>query len=809
MFKNYIKIAWRNLKKNRLQTIINLLGLTVGTLSCLIILLYIFAQTGYDVHHDRSEDLYRVEADILGAGEKDFHNAAGSAPIVPAMKERFPEVEEYTRVVSTDLFGVNMIRAEESKDGYYEPRAYLADDSFFDFFKYAFLEGSTSTALTQPNTVVLSSSIAQKLYGNQPAVNKTVIWGTGDDAQSLKVTGVFDDTAYKTHLNPNYLVSMTTPGFGEFVLNLTNYATNNFIYGYVRLAPNTSVNDLQAKLPQFIKEKAVKDLAVAGMEDKILSLERVSDIYLNGAGRDQQIDKVYNKSYLYFLLMLAIFIQLVACINFVNLSTARASKRGKEIGIRKVVGAGRTSLIKQFLGESIMLSVIAILISIPLAIVLLPYINELTDSSMNFTNLLDWKIAALILVLGLVTGILSGIYPAIILSSVKPLRVLKANSPLKSSGGLLRKGLVVFQFVISIAFIVVVLIVTQQLRYTQTKDLGYEQDNLIALRAGTAESAQQYENLKTAFTNIPGVQNIAAARYTPSEQIVTDNGVYLPGGDPQQLTLIMRNGVSPDYIETMEIKMLQGRDFTASEQEDQIIVNKAALELLGIPEDQALSTKILQTWEGQTFERSIIGVVDNYHFSTIKDEIQPIFLYHELQPSWIFVKVNTENYQQVLTSLETEWKKVMSSSPFSYNFVDKEVELLYKEEQRLGSISIIFTVLAIFISCLGLFGLVSFMAEQKRKEIGIRKVLGASINSVVQLLTKDFLILIVIAFVIATPLAYYFMNQWLQNYTYHIDIHWWTFALAGGGALMITVITVSFQAIKAAIANPVNSLRSE
>ena len=809
MFKNYIKIAWRSLKKNRLQTIINLLGLTVGTLSCLIILLYIFAQTGYDIHHDRPEDLYRVETDIIRDGQVAFNTAAGAAPIAPALRAELPEVENYARVVSTDVFNTNMIRSTDSKEGYYEPRAYLADATFFDLFTYTFIEGSANNALTEPNTTVLSSGIARKLFGNQPALNKTVAWGTGEDAQTLKVTGVFDENAHKSHLNPNYIVSMTTPGMGTFVNTFENYATNNFIYSYVKLAPNVSAKDVQEKLPAFLEKNGGKDLANAGMDGKILNLEKVSDIYLKGAGKDNQIDKVFNINYLYFLLMLAVFIQLVACINFVNLSTARASKRGREIGIRKVVGAGKASLIKQFLGESILLSVIAILISIPVAILLLPYVNELTDSSLDFKSLLDWKIGALIIALGLVTGILSGIYPAIILSSVKPLKVLKANSPLKSSGGFLRKGLVVFQFVISISLIVVVMIVVQQLRFTQAKDLGYEKDNLIALRAGSSDVATQYTNLKTSLINIPGVQDVAAANYSPSENILSDNGLYLPGGDPQELTLVKRNGVSHDYMKTMNIEILQGRDFSESATVPEIIVNRTTLKKFNIPEENALSTILLQSRGEDTYEYHIIGVVDDYHFSTLKDEIQPLFLYRDLEPNWIFVKVNTDDYQQVLSSLETEWKKVVSSAPFSYNFVDKEVELLYKEEQRLGSISIIFTVLAIFISCLGLFGLVSFMAEQKRKEIGIRKVLGASVNSVVQLLTKDFLILIVIALTIATPIAYYFMNEWLQNYTYHIDINWWTFVVAGGGAIAITLFTVSFQAIKAAIANPVNSLRSE
>lgn len=809
MIRNYFKIAWRNLKKNRLQTVINLLGLTVGTMSCFVILLYVLKQTGYDQHHENSGDIYRVETDIIRDGQISFNTAAGAAPIATAMKEEFPEVENFARVVVNDFFNIEMIRASDSKEGYYEPRVYTADASFFDIFKYDFIEGSPSKALVDPNTTVLSSKIAQKLFANQSALGKTVVWGTGENAQTLIVKGVFNENTFKSHLNPNYVVSIKTPGMGEFVDTYQNFATNNFIYSYVKLVEGTDVSSLQGKLSSFIAQKGKKDFENAGMQKKILTLESLENIHLNSSGRDNQVDKVSSMDFLYFLMLLAFFIQLVACINFINLSTARASKRNKEIGIRKVVGAGKRSLIYQFLGESMVLSFLAIFVSIPLVLMLLPFVNELTDSALTIADVLDWKIGVFLLGLGIITGLLSGLYPAIILSSVKPLRALKANSKLKSSNSVLRRGLVVFQFALSISLIVVVIVITQQLQFTQNKDLGYAKDNLIAIRAGTSEVSTNYNNLKTAFLNIPGVVNTSMGMYSPSDNVITDNGMYAPGGDPMQLTIIKRNGVSKDYINTMQINLTQGRDFTTTDQEDQIIVNKAALKAFNIPEEEALSSKLLQTFDGQTYERNIIGVVEDYHFSSLKDEIAPLFLYPETEPNWVFVKVSTANYDQMLSNLESSWKNIVDSVPFSYSFVDEEVANLYKEERRLNKISVTFTALAIIISCLGLFGLVSFMAEQKKKEIGIRKVLGATVNNVVQLLTKDFMVLIVIAFLIASPLAYYAMDKWLQNYTYHIDISWWIFAIAGLGAIVITLATVSFQAIKAAVANPVNSLRTE
>ena len=809
MIKQYLKIAWRNLLKNRQQTIINLLGLTVGTVSCLAILLYVFAQLGYDEHHENAEAIYRVETIIEKDGADSFDTAAASPPIAFALKEDFPEVQEATRVFMTDIFFSNLIGSAESEDAYYEPRVYMADSTFFKVFSYKFIEGRQETALNEPNALVLSSYLAGKLFGKQEALGKAVTWGSGTDAMTLTVTGVFDESYGKSHLKPNYIVSMSTPGMGTFVQKFNNFALNNFVYSYVKLKLNSSAKELQGKLPGFIQERGAKDLKDAGMDGKVLRLQRVSDIHLYSAGRKNQIHEVSNIKYLYFLLTLAFFIQLVACINFINLSTARASKRAKEIGIRKVVGAGQNSLMRQFLGESLLLSLFAMLISIPITILLLPLVNELTNASLVYQDILNWRICLILLSLGTITGLVSGIYPAIILSSIKPISALKNATILQSGNGTFRKALVVFQFVVSISLVATVIIVTQQFRFTQNKDLGYNKENLLALKIGTAEASNKFESLKSSFLNIPGVLNVSSGNYAPSEVILNDNGLYLPGGNPQDNTLVKRQGISEGYFQTMNIPLIKGRDFTPADTTGQIIVNQATLRIFNIKEEDALSSRLIQSFGDDTSEMRIIGVAKDYHFASLKDEIAPLFLYKEEEPNWLFIKIQTANYQQLLTGLEKQWKATVNNVPFDYRFVDKAVEKLYDEEKRLGQISVVFTILAILISCLGLFGLVSFVAEQKKKEIGIRKVLGASVSSVVQLLTKDFIKLVLIALVIAAPIAYYFMERWLEDFTYRIDIQWWVFALAGFFALVITFLTVGFQSVKSAIANPVKSLRTE
>ena len=803
MFKNHLKIAWRNLVKNKQQTIINLLGLTVGTVSCLTILLYVFDQTGYDGHHENAESIYRVWTFIDREGQEDFVSAATGPPTAFAMKADFPEVTEACRIVLTDEFGVKPIRASDSEDGYYEPRAYLADSTIFNVFTYKFIEGSAKSALNAPNTAVLSSALARKLFGNGKALNKTIEWGSGEDAETLTVTGVFDETFGKTHLNPNYIVTMNTPGMGEFVRTMDNFRSNNFVYTYVSLVHGTNAQGLESKLPGFLKAHGGQSVS-----DKSIFLQKATDIHLYSKGIKFQIDKVSSIEYLYFLLILAFFIQLVACINFINLSTARANKRAREIGVRKVVGAGKNALVRQFLGESVLLSLFAVLISIPIALLLLGPVNDLTQSDLGYLDLFNGKILLILAALGVFTGIVAGIYPALILSSIKPVKVLKGTINLQSGSGNFRKALVVFQFVVSIGLVTAVIVITQQFSYTQNKDLGFSKENLLAVRIGNSAVADNYNALKSQFLGLSGVSQVAGLRYSPAERVLQDFNLHLPGTNPEKAINIQNNAVSEDYFKAMKINMLQGRELREGD-ENQVVVNESVLKAFNIEPDRALGSKLLNTYEGETIEFEIVGVVSDFHFSTLKNPIEPLVLYKSSPFNWMVLRVGTSNYKELLGQLEQVWRATVTNVPFTYAFMDKEVEKLYEEEKRLGKISLVFTILAILISCLGLIGLVSYVAEQKKKEIGIRKVLGASINSVVKLLTTDFIKLVGLAFLIASPITYFLIQRWLENYTYRIDLQWWVFLLAGGFALVITLLTVGFQSIKSAVANPVKSLRTE
>lgn len=808
MIKNYFKIAWRSLQKNKLQTGINLLGLTVGTICCLSILAYVFAQLGYDKHHDDAETVYRVRTIIDDPSTPQFNAASSSPPIAMAMKEDFPEVIEATRLVYMGEGTENLIRATDSNTGFYEPRGYYADATVFNIFKFNFLEGNPSMALVEPNTVVISSSLAKKLFGDIPVLNKTIISGSGDEQLTLTITGVFDDSVKdKSHLNPNYLVTMDTPGLGNFVRTNQNFATQNFIYSYIKLNKAESATQVENKLPEFLEARGAKDFAAVGFT-KQLVLQKVSDIHLHSKGISRQIGLVSDITYLYLLITLALFIQLVACVNFINLSTARANKRAKEIGVRKTIGADKKSLIGQFLGESVLLSLLATLISIPLTALLLPLVNQLTQGNVSYVSLLDWRVLFILFLLGIVTGLIAGIYPALILSSIKPIRVLKGSVAFKPGGTMFRKALVVFQFIISIGLIAIVSIITEQVRFAQNKDMGYNEDNLIAIRLGTEEAYMQYQTLKTNMSQISGIKSVSGCNLYPSQFVRGDLGAHLPGGDSKNQILVKHNGINTDYLKTVGTKLLVGRELR-SEDENQIIVNKATIDALNIKLEDAIGSKMLSAYEDNIDTYEIVGVTEDFHFASLKEEVQPIMMYLDNSLDWLIVKTEANDFENILNQMETAWKQINKTTPFVYTFVDKETEKLIAEEKRLANISVVFTSLAILISCLGLFGLISFMAEQKKKEIGIRKILGASVNTVMKMLTKDFFVLIIIAFFIATPLAYYLMENWLQDFTYRISISWWVFAIAGMLTLLITLITVSFQAIKAATANPVNSLRTE
>ncbi len=809
MIKNYIKIAWRNIWRHKSFSFLNILGLTAGTVCCLYILLYVRDQYGYDVHHDDAGSLYRVRTVIEPKeGVPGFNSATSSPPIAMGMKLDFPEVLAASRIVYFTDGGDNLLSVVGSDNSFYEPKGYVVDSTFFQLFDYKFIEGQPLHSLDEPYTVVLSSAVAKKLFRNNPAINQQINIGNRISGHPFKVTGVFDESWGKSHLQPHFIINMNSGGIGEYVRTNNQWAGQNFIYSYVRLHPNADANLLQSKLPAFLEKHGAENLRELSMK-KQLFLQKVTDIHLYSPGITNQIDKVSNARFLYLLLTIAFFIQLIACVNFINLTTARSVRRAREIGIRKVAGAVKSSLVGQFLGESVLISFIAVLLAVPVVMILLPLFNTLTGGTITRGSFNDLTVIFIIFGLGLVTGLLAGIYPALYLSGFRPAGVLKGTFSLKPSSALLRKGLVVFQFVIAIVLIISVIIISKQLNFMQAKDLGFDQEQKLIIPFQNDESRANFTAFSNEVMKLKDVTAVTGCNYYPSLPVLSDLGVYKSGQDMNSAKLLKMNQVHEDFFKVMNIRLEAGRNLKPSDTSGQIILNHKSLQVLNIKKDEAVGTRLFFDFEGNHSEFEVVGVTSDYNYSSLKEEIQPLLSFYSNRLNYMIIETKTANYKNLLSDIGAIWKKTVTGIPFEYSFLDEKVQQQYTEEATLRKISNSFTMLAILISCLGLFGLAMFTAQQRIKEIGVRKVLGASVSGIVAMLSKDFLKLVFVSILVASPIAWWAMHKWLEDFAYKIDIGWWVFVLAGIVALLIALVTVSFQAIKAAIANPVKSLRTE
>lgn len=810
MIKNYFKIAFRNLWKNKSFSFINILGLTAGTVCCLYILLYIKEQHGYDKHHHDAESLYRVRTIIERAQGKDvFNSATSSPPIAMAMKRDFPEVMAATRIQYFTDEGDYLLGVVGSDNSFYESKGYLADSTFFQVFDYKFTEGNALHSLEEPYTVVLSSKVAARLFGKKSAVNEQINISNRQNAHVFKVTGVYDETFGKSHLKPNLIMNMNSGGLGQFIRTTNQWAGQNFIYTYVRLNPKADADALQAKLPAFLQKYGAENLKQSGITRKDLVLEPVTDIHLHSKGIGNQIDAVSDTGFLNLLLTIAIFIQLIACVNFINLTTARSIRRAREIGVRKVVGAGKPALIMQFLGESIFISLIAVILATGIVAMLLPFLNTLTGGDFDINVLNNIRVVGIIIGLGIVTGLIAGIYPALYLSGFRPVTVLKSTFRLRSPSTVLRKGLVVFQFVTAIILIIGVITINRQMEFIRSQDLGFDQSQKIVIPLKDDRAQEQATALKARLTSLKDINGVTVCASYPSRKILSDRSLYKTGQSVTDARIVKVNEVDEDYFGVLDIQLIAGRNLTPADTNNNVVVNEAALKVLDIKKEEAIGAKVYNESQSGRVEFEIVGVTNDYNTYSLRNEIEPLMAMYRTGTDYLIAETKTGGYTQALTDIGMAWKEFIPGMPFEYSFLDSDMQSLYAQENTLQKISNSFTLLAVLISCLGLFGLAMFTAQQRIKEIGVRKVLGASVGGIISMLSKDFLKLVLIAIVIACPIAWWLMSKWLEDFAYKTTISWWIFGLAGVLALLIAAVTVSFQAIKAAIANPVKSLRTE
>ena len=792
MIRNYFKIALRNLYRHKGFTLLNIFGLSIGMTAGFLVLLYVNFELSYDTMHSKSDSIYRVVADIDTPSEKIEAPIAAWA-VGPNIEKEFPEIHKSTRIMNLDF--------TLTKDGevFNENDVIAVDSSFFEIFDFEIIKGDKPNLLKSPNSLVISESIATKYFGTNDPI------GQNFEVESLdspvEVRGVMKDIPENSHIQADIVVSMITytaaPSTRDEQWSSYSPAT------YILTAKATDPDQLEAKFPDFLEERTGDEMRESQMFVKLF-LEPFKDVYLRSSRGSSTSGNINN---VYIFSIIGLFILLIASINFINLTTARSVERAKEVGIRKVIGAEKNQLAFQFIGESIILCTIAFVFAVGLTALGLPYFNDLAGKTVS-SGIFSEPINILYLFsIAILIGAIAGIYPAIVLSSFRPVSVLKGSFSTGTKGVLLRKSLVVIQFTISIALIIGTIVINNQMQFMQNKDLGFDKEHTLVI---PTENGSNQDAFIANVSKMPGVKGTTLSSSVPG----TGNSAAYSEIENQQGDLQIANldlyFVDEDYIDQLGIEVIAGRGFSrdfASDSSQAMVINEKAVSLLGYANAKDAIGARYQQWgsNGQ-----IIGVVKDFNFSSLQEEISPLTM--RLDPTStdiISIKIESNNMSQTITSIEETWQSMNSGATFEYYFLDELFNNQYSSEETFGDLFLSFALLAIFISCLGLLGLAAYSTIQRKREIGIRKIVGASVGSIVNLLSKDFIKLVGIAFVISTPIAWYAMHNWLENFAYKIDIEWWMFIVAGLCAVVIALLTVSFQAVTAAIANPIKALKTE
>jgi len=807
MFRNYFKTAFRNLLKNKFYTSINVIGLAVGLATCLLILLYVLDELSFDKYNVNADRIYRVNNEIKFGGNY-FDLAQGPALMGSTMVREFPQVEQYTRI---RWYGSFLVK--KGNENMQEGRVGFADSTLFDVFTLPMIAGDPKTALKEYHSLVVTETVAKKYFNSTDVVGKTL---RINDTGNYKITAVIKDIPKQSHFNFDFFVPMIENN-GSNDDNWLSENWNTYVLLKKNIDPKLLEPQLNAMMDKYVGPE-LKSVINQSLDDfkksggyVRASLTPLTDIHLH-SNKLGELDGNGNAEFVYIFSAIALLILLIACVNFMNLSTARSSNRAKEVGVRKVLGSLKKNLVQQFLTESLLISFIALIFAILVAWLLLPYFNQLAGKEIHASTLFQPKMLLSLVVLMLVVGLLAGSYPAFFLSSFQPIDVLKGKLAAGFKRSWLRNALVVFQFIISIILIFGTVVIYNQLNYIHNKDVGFNRNQVLIIQH-TDALRDQGTTFKNELLQISGVQNVTMSGYLPVNFNRSNDAFFTSPALDQSTAMSMQNWtVDETYIPTLDIKILQGRNFSPQFPTDStgIIINEAAAKFLAtknllnkkLYEIKDINTKALN-------EYFVIGVMKNFNFSSLRDVVTPLALKLGKDNGNISVRINSSDIPNVLAQIKNKWKAIAPLQPFDYSFMDEDFNKLYTTEQRTGQIFITFAVLAILIACLGLFGLVTYAAEQRTKEIGIRKVLGANVANIVTMISKDFLKLVLIASVIAFPVAWWAMNKWLQDFAYRVNISWWVFALAACIAMLIALITIGFQSIKAAVANPVRSLRTE
>jgi len=807
MLLNFLKVAFRNLLRNKINSGINITGLAIGIATCALIYFWVLDEMSYDTFHSQSNRIFRVERSW------DFKEMHGQAPLAsgpwgPALVADYPEIEDFVRIEKLEL------TVKDYSNFPHKQQLMAVDNSLFHIFDFRLTEGDPDYALTRPFTTVLSSETAHKYLGKSDHyLGKSIPIFWNDKLMDFEITGILEEVPHNSHIRFDMLISLSS-----HPKEAMNEWFGNLQYTYLLLQPDVDYRTLENKFPAFLKKYvAAEFLSYFGPEISItdvfqVKLRSLLDIHLNPS-REYEIGPQGNQFSVQLFSMVAILILVIACINFVNLSTARANRRAREIGLRKTIGAQRKFLILQFLGESLLYAAIAMILALLIINIFMPIFRDISGKDISFNVLLTIKNLAILITITIITGFLSGIYPAFYLSAFDPIQVMKNNTGSGSGRSMFRRMMVVMQFAMSIIIIISTLTVYKQLVFIQTKSLGFRKENVIAVSVDGSQIAKNYEAFRNTLLADSRIQWVSVSSYAPGAKNIMDtNFKRNDNGDTYNIMLLFSDY---DFMDTYGLTTMTGRQFSreyTTDISEAIMVNERALITLGYSADEAIGKKLQMTLgASEEKEVTIIGVLRDFHLQSLRLRIQPmVFLlapYEQLQA--VSIRFSPGQIVPALDFVGEKWQEFFPEAVFEFDFVEDKLMQLYRSEKRMRDLFLLFSALSIFISCLGLWGLSVYSAEDRTKEIGIRKVMGASIPNIIISLSKDFTQWVIYANIIAWPVAYYFMNKWLQSFAYKIDLSVWIFLFSGVGAFMIAWLTVSYQAMKAALANPVESLRYE
>jgi len=807
MLKNYLRVALRNLEKYKAYSLINIVGLAVGLACCIIIVLYVQEQLSYDKFNENAERVYRPVFQTVMA-DRAINDAASPMPMGPALLDEFPQVAAYTRLRH---WGAPVLRYADK--AFSEPKFLFVDSTFFDVFTVDFLAGNPRTALAQPNSVVLTESMAGKYFGNTDPMGKML---NADHESNWIVTGVIRDWPGNSHLGFDFLGSLCTLSRSRGTLWMANECYTYFLLkkGTNHLTFQQEMNRvlmkkyIEAQLAAMIGVAAANSVSASG--NWTYTLQPLTSIHLF-SHLDHEFEANGNLSYIYVFSAIAIAILLIACVNFINLATARSEKRSKEVGVRKTLGSSRRQLIRQFLIESVLMSLLAVVLAVGLVELFLPLFNSIAGESISLDLFRSVIAIPALLVFGIVVGLVAGSYPAFYLSSFDPVQVLKGDARWKNSRAILRGSLVVFQFVVSIGLFIGTSVILSQLKYIQTRDLGFDKEQVIVIKRAN-DLGTKLEEFKLDLLANASVASVSASSAVPGSE--RDQSVYwIEGATNRAPCLLHEIYCDYDFLKTYGIALADGRFFSAEHPSDTgaVIVNQQSETAFGIKNPTGKSLTFPNP-TGRWTLATIVGAVKDFSFQSLHEHVSPVALWILRSghlASFLSVRIKPGDYPATISFIENTWKKYADNEAIDYSFLDQDIEHMYVADQRTGKIVTTFAILAIFVACLGLLGLAAFVTERRTKEIGIRKALGASLPSIIAMLSKEFAKWVSIANVIAWPLAYYVMNNWLKNFAYRTDISLWIFVASGALALVVALLTVSLHTIKAATANPVESLRYE